>query len=210
MFIPVTTRGPSGSPGLSRTTTLTCIAFSPPGFVSSRVYWPPSESLASFTDIKALMGDSSDNIPGVPGIGEKTALKLLSQYQDLENLLNNIDNVSGKKLKEKLQENQELARLSLVRRDKSLPFVWKDEVDNVEYIVVPRSTDHELNKSIENLQVSDSTQSLGKEAEEKLAQTESQKKNKKKKASKKKTCSFCSNLGHSRASCPIRLGNEVI
>lgn len=42
------------------------------------------------------MGDSSDNIPGVPGIGEKTALKLLSQYQDLENLLNNIDNVSGK------------------------------------------------------------------------------------------------------------------
>lgn len=63
-------------------------------------------------DIKALMGDSSDNIPGVPGIGEKTALKLLSQYQDLENLLNNIDNVSGKKLKEKLQENQELARLS--------------------------------------------------------------------------------------------------
>lgn len=63
-------------------------------------------------DIKALMGDSSDNIPGVPGIGEKTALKLLAQYQDLENLLANIDNVSGKKLKEKLEENKELARLS--------------------------------------------------------------------------------------------------
>ena len=63
-------------------------------------------------DIKALMGDSSDNIPGVPGIGEKTALKLLSQFNDLENLLNNIENVSGKKLKEKLQENQDLARLS--------------------------------------------------------------------------------------------------
>lgn len=63
-------------------------------------------------DIKALMGDTSDNIPGVPGIGEKTALKLLTQYQDLENLLANIDKVSGKKLKEKLEENQDLARLS--------------------------------------------------------------------------------------------------
>ena len=48
-------------------------------------------------DIKALMGDSSDNIPGVPGIGEKTALKLLTQFGDLENLLGNIENVSGKK-----------------------------------------------------------------------------------------------------------------
>lgn len=63
-------------------------------------------------DIKALMGDSSDNIPGVPGIGEKTALKLLTQFGDLENLLTNIENVSGKKLKEKLELNQDLARLS--------------------------------------------------------------------------------------------------
>ena len=63
-------------------------------------------------DIKALMGDSSDNIPGVPGIGEKTALKLLTQFGDLENLLVNIENVSGKKLKEKLEQNQDLARLS--------------------------------------------------------------------------------------------------
>lgn len=63
-------------------------------------------------DIKALMGDSSDNIPGVPGVGEKTALKLLAQFGDLENLLANIENVSGKKLKEKLELNQDLARLS--------------------------------------------------------------------------------------------------
>lgn len=63
-------------------------------------------------DIKALMGDSSDNIPGVPGVGEKTALKLLTQFKDLDNLLANIEQVTGKKLKEKLQENQELARLS--------------------------------------------------------------------------------------------------
>lgn len=63
-------------------------------------------------DIKALMGDSSDNIPGVPGIGEKTALKLLGEYGDLDNLLANIDKLSGKKLKERLEENQDLARLS--------------------------------------------------------------------------------------------------
>lgn len=63
-------------------------------------------------DIKALMGDSSDNIPGVPGIGEKTALKLLGEYGDLDNLLANIDKLSGKKLKERLEENQNLARLS--------------------------------------------------------------------------------------------------
>ncbi len=63
-------------------------------------------------DIKALMGDSSDNIPGVPGVGEKTALKLLTQFNDLENLLANIEQVSGKKLKEKLTDNQDLARLS--------------------------------------------------------------------------------------------------
>lgn len=77
-------------------------------------------------DIKSLMGDSSDNIPGVPGIGEKTALKLLAQFGDLENLLANIEQVSGKKLKEKLHDNQDLARLSYklatICRDMDLDF----------------------------------------------------------------------------------------
>lgn len=52
-------------------------------------------------DLKALMGDSSDNIPGVKGIGEKTAIKLLSEYKSLDNLYNNIENITGK-TKEKL------------------------------------------------------------------------------------------------------------
>lgn len=81
-------------------------------------------------DIKSLMGDSSDNIPGVPGIGEKTALKLLAQFGDLENLLSNIEQVSGKKLKEKLHDNQELARLSYklatICRDMDLEFAPDD------------------------------------------------------------------------------------
>ena len=63
-------------------------------------------------DMKGLMGDSSDNIPGVPGVGEKTALKLLHQFGTLENVLESIDEVSGKKLKEKLEENKELALIS--------------------------------------------------------------------------------------------------
>lgn len=53
-------------------------------------------------DLKALMGDNSDNIPGVPGVGEKTATKLLKQYETLEEVYNHVDEVSGKKLKENL------------------------------------------------------------------------------------------------------------
>ena len=62
-------------------------------------------------DLKALMGDSSDNIPGVPGVGEKTALKLLVEYGDLDNLYANIDSVKGK-LKDKLIENKDSAYFS--------------------------------------------------------------------------------------------------
>ena len=62
-------------------------------------------------DLKALMGDSSDNIPGVKGIGEKTALKLIQEYDTIENLYNNIDNISGK-LKEKLSLDKESAFFS--------------------------------------------------------------------------------------------------
>lgn len=63
-------------------------------------------------DMKGLMGDPSDNIPGVPGVGEKTAIKLLSEFQTVEQLLNSIDQVSGKKLKEKLEEFKDQAVMS--------------------------------------------------------------------------------------------------
>ncbi len=63
-------------------------------------------------DLKGLMGDSSDNIPGVPGVGEKTACKLIQEFQSLEHVLENIDKVSGNKLREKLRENAQLAVLS--------------------------------------------------------------------------------------------------
>lgn len=65
-----------------------------------------------FIDVKGLMGDKSDNIPGVPGVGEKTAFKLIKDYGCIENVLENIENISGKKLKENLSENREQAIFS--------------------------------------------------------------------------------------------------
>ena len=65
-----------------------------------------------FIELKALMGDSSDNIPGIYGIGEKTGLKLVRQFHTLENLYDNIDDVSGKKLKEKLADGKTAAFMS--------------------------------------------------------------------------------------------------
>ena len=62
-------------------------------------------------DLKALMGDTADNIPGVKGIGEKTALKLLSEYETVDNVYAHIDEIKGK-LREKLETDKEKAFLS--------------------------------------------------------------------------------------------------
>ena len=71
-------------------------------------------------DLKALMGDSSDNIPGVAGVGEKTAIKLLQEYGTLGNLYNNIETVKGK-LKDKLIESRDDAFMSY-----DLATIYKD------------------------------------------------------------------------------------
>lgn len=63
-------------------------------------------------DLKGLMGDSSDNIPGVPGVGPKTAAKLLHAYGSLEEVLAHVEEISGKKLKERLQAYADQALLS--------------------------------------------------------------------------------------------------
>ncbi|HEX6603002.1 MAG TPA: 5'-3' exonuclease H3TH domain-containing protein [Solirubrobacterales bacterium] len=64
------------------------------------------------TDLMGLRGDTSDNIPGVPGIGEKTATQLLQQFGSLEAVLESVDQISGKKRKENLTEHADDARLS--------------------------------------------------------------------------------------------------
>ncbi|MFM1539164.1 DNA polymerase I [Helcococcus bovis] len=63
-------------------------------------------------EVKGLMGDASDNIPGIPGVGEKTAIKLVKEYGNLEAIYENLDKISGKVLSQKLVENREMAFLS--------------------------------------------------------------------------------------------------
>ena len=67
---------------------------------------------AELVEVRALAGDPSDNIPGVPGIGEKTALKLIARYHSLENLLAHVEEIKEKALKSRLQEFADQARLS--------------------------------------------------------------------------------------------------
>ncbi|KAI4452750.1 DNA polymerase I [Eubacterium plexicaudatum ASF492] len=65
-----------------------------------------------FIDVKALMGDTSDNVPGVPGIGEKTAVKIIGQYGSIENAYAHIDDMPKSKVRESFRENYEKARFS--------------------------------------------------------------------------------------------------
>ena len=58
-----------------------------------------------------MMGDSSDNIPGLPGVGDKTAKKFIKEYGSIENLIDNVESIKGK-LKDKIQTNKELGFLS--------------------------------------------------------------------------------------------------
>jgi len=67
---------------------------------------------AAYIDVKALMGDSSDNVPGVPGIGEVTATKIITAYGDLENAIANAADIKPKKASENLAQYAEQARLS--------------------------------------------------------------------------------------------------
>ncbi len=67
-----------------------------------------------FIELKALMGDSSDNIPGVPKVGEKTAMGLMAEYGSIENIYNNLENITKKAIKESLAANRELCDLSKV------------------------------------------------------------------------------------------------
>ncbi len=77
-------------------------------------------------DYKALRGDTSDNIPGIRGIGEKTAVKLLDRFQTLDNVLSHIEDVDGKSLKEKLTNGVEAAKMSYflatIKRDVDIEF----------------------------------------------------------------------------------------
>ncbi len=66
-----------------------------------------------FIELKALMGDTADNIPGVPKVGEKTATELMVQYGSIENIYAHLEEITKKSIRESLRENRELAELSL-------------------------------------------------------------------------------------------------
>lgn len=91
-----------------------------------------------FIDVKGLMGDSSDNIPGVPGIGEKTAFKLISKYGSIENVLSDVENISGKKIKESLMENCEQAIFS-----KKLATIMTDVPIEIDMDSIKSKTDYD-------------------------------------------------------------------
>ena len=84
---------------------------------------------AEFIDMKALMGDTSDNIPGVPGIGEKTAAKIIMQYHDIETAIAHAAEIKPKKASENLAAYQEQARLSkfLATIVRDMPLEWDKE-----------------------------------------------------------------------------------
>ncbi len=67
---------------------------------------------SQFIDLKGLMGDQSDNIPGIPGVGEKTGINLLKQFGSIEEMLNHTEEISSAKLRQKVEEHANLARMS--------------------------------------------------------------------------------------------------
>ena len=80
-------------------------------------------------DYKGLRGDASDNLPGIPGIGEKTAVKLIQEYNSFDNIVANAENISGK-VGQMIKEHQEIGRISrdlaIIRTDIELPFTIQD------------------------------------------------------------------------------------
>lgn len=96
-----------------------------PAYIEEKYGLKPEQII----DMKGLMGDSSDNIPGIPGVGEKTALKLLHQYETVERVLEHADEIKGK-LGEKIRAHAEDARMSkqlaTIYREVPLTMTWDD------------------------------------------------------------------------------------
>lgn len=100
------------------------------------------------TDLKGLMGDASDNLPGIPGVGEKTAVKLLAQYGTLENVIEHKDEIKGK-LGERVREHYEEAilckKIATIKTDVEMEFT----LDEVEYKGIEEETMLEFFKELE-------------------------------------------------------------
>lgn len=100
-----------------------------------------------FIDVKALMGDASDNIPGVPSIGEKTATNLIVQYKSLDRIYENLEEVKPPRAKKALEENRELAELSrtLARINIEVPVAFSMEDAKIGDLYTPEAYEY-MNK----------------------------------------------------------------
>lgn len=116
-----------------------------------------------FIDFKGLMGDKSDNIPGIPGVGEKTATKLILEYGSVENIILNVDSVKPAGLKAKVEEHAQLAMMSkrLATINTNVPM----DIDFDDYLLTEPDYDAlvkiytklEFNKFLKKLNISSST-----------------------------------------------------
>lgn len=122
-------------------------------------------------DLKALMGDASDNIPGVKGIGEKTAINLIKEYESLENLYDKIDTVKGK-TKDKLIEDKDNAffskELATIYREVPVPYTFEDlKIDSYNMLdLIKIYEELEFNSLIKKLK--ESTSSVQKESNDEI------------------------------------------
>lgn len=95
------------------------------------------------------MGDKSDNIPGVYGIGEKTGIKLVKEFGKIENIYDNLDNISSKSTKNKLEGNLKTALMS---RELGRIIINLDYSDNLEDYKISKIDKEEIIKDFENLE----------------------------------------------------------
>lgn len=116
---------------------------------------------SQFIDFKGLMGDQSDNIPGIPGVGEKTATKLILEFGSVENIIENYEEIKQKGLRTKIEENAQLAVMSkrLATINVNVPL----DTDFDEFLIREPDYDRlielyrklEFNKFLKKLKVSD-------------------------------------------------------
>ncbi len=108
-------------------------------------------------DYKALRGDVSDNIPGVKGIGEKTAAKLLTEYKTLDNIYENVEQISSKSVKEKLVNDKEMAYksqfLACIKKDVDIDFDFESATLNIPDISILKDflTKYEFHSLLRNI-----------------------------------------------------------
>ena len=120
-----------------------------------------------FIDVKALWGDASDNIPGVSGIGEKTAFKLITQYKSIENIYESLDNFPGGKIKENLINGMEDAFLS-----KKLATIYRDielDYDDLNLFKKEKPDNNELREYLLKLELKSLVDKIAKETKENIS-----------------------------------------